>query len=183
MRNRTDLFLDSLEKYFKEFFSQKTTELGIKDIALYQRGYAGVANTLSEYPGCIFIIQGRDLTDTYTTTFDVLIGIVLSGDDPKALDDEGNLWMDILEDAFRSDWHLGGSCLDSSSVRFESDCTGNVFVIQVRFSCDVDLGGYVYDQEMSAVRISDEGFDGTEVPEVPDALEGASGEFEDPAIV
>ena len=88
MRNREQVFVNSLQNYLKAFFTQKARENEIEDIVL---------------------------------------------------------WQDILEDAIRSDWTLGGTCLqvlDGAEIR--PGCTNDVYTAGIRFRCEVDLGGYVY---------------------------------------
>lgn len=152
MRNSTGKFLASLEKYLRHAFSDRVEkinrdnpEINLADINSWQSGYGGVAAGLSVYPGCLLLINGKTFSDIYTTTFNVVIGIGLTADDPEYLETIGHIWEDILEDSVRSDWHLGESCIDSNNAQLKSDCTSNVYVIQMEIQCDVDLGGYVYD--------------------------------------
>ncbi len=183
MRNSSERFIKALETYLKKAFTERVAKaneedpsLGLVDIALWQDGYTGVLSGLTEYPGCIVMVNGKTLTDTYSTTYQVIIGIGLSGDDVAHLEKQGRVWEDILEDVIRSDWSLGGAAIDTAlGVRFSSDSTGNVYVIQAELSCDVDLGGYVYAGEdegsdgLSEVRLPDEGHEGDDMPEVPEA--------------
>ena len=152
MRNSTERFIAALQRYLKSSISDRVMEANIKDpdihlpdIALWQSGYNGVLSGLSNYPGCIILVNGKTLTDPYTTSYSVVIGIGLTADDPAYLETMGRCYEDILEDAIRSDWSLGGAVLDTDiGVKFESDCTSNVYLIQAQLTCQVDLGGYVY---------------------------------------
>lgn len=176
MRNSTERFVDALQRYFESAISERVERVNaedpdvrLPDIALWQSGYNGVLSGLTHYPGCIILVNGKTLTDPYMTTYSVVIGIGLTADDPDYLERQGRLYEDILEDCIRSDWSLGGAVLDTDiGVRFESDCTSNVYLIQAQLTCQVDLGGYVYAKDDT--ESGDEGNGNGEilpVPEVP----------------
>lgn len=197
MRNASEKFIKVLEEYLKKAFSsrvekanEENPDLGLVDIVLWQDGYRGVASGLSEYPGCIILLNGRTLTDVYTTTFHVIAGIGLAGDDADHLEMQGRAWEDILEDSLRSDWTLGGAALDTAlGVNIRSDSVSNVYVIQAEFDAQVDLNGYVYMEDESGgdsqedaegtasgsdvlqeMRISDRGSEGDPMSEVSDSV-------------
>ena len=174
MRNSTERFVSALQSYLQKAISDRVaaanaadTDIRLPDIALWQSGYNGVLAGLSHYPGCIILVNGKTLTDPYTTTYSVVIGIGLTADDPGYLEEMGRLYEDILEDCIRSDWSLGGTALDTDvGVQFQSDCVNNVYLIQAQLTCQVDIGGYVYAEDDTET--GDEG--GGEVvpmPEVP----------------
>lgn len=152
MRNSTERFVSAVQAYLKEAFTKRVSEVNeqdpsihLPDIALWQTGYNGVLAGLSHYPGCIVLVNGRTLTDPYTTSYSVVIGIGLTADDPDYLEKMGRAYEDILEDCIRSDWSLGGAALDTNiGVQFQSDNVNNVYLIQAQLTCQVDLGGYVY---------------------------------------
>lgn len=152
MRNSTERFTSALQCYLQKAISERVAKaneddpgIHLPDIALWQSGYSGVLAGLSHYPGCIILVNGKTLVDPYTTSFSVVIGIGLTADDPDYLEDMGRIYEDILEDCIRSDWSLGGTCLDTAiGVKFESDSVNNVYLIQASLTCTVDLGGYVY---------------------------------------
>ena len=154
MRNRIDRFTLALVDYLKSAISERVAsinaddpDISLPDIALWQTGYNGVLAGLSHYPGCIVFVNGRTLVDPYTTSYSVVIGIGLTADDPDYLEKMGRAYEDILEDCIRSDWSLGGSALDTDiGVQFQSDNVNNVYLIQAQLTCQVDLGGYVYDE-------------------------------------
>ena len=174
MRNNTEKFIKAVQDYLKAAFMERVADINerdkdihLQDIALWQSGFNGITAGLTAYPGCLILVNKRTLQDAYTTVFSLVIGIGLSADDPDYLERIGRYWEDILEDSIRSDWHLGGAALDTAEgVKFESDCTSNVYVIQAELSCDVDLQGFVY-------------LDEPEEPEtVPEEGEGDEGEGE-----
>lgn len=145
MRNREQVFVNSLQNYLKAFFTQKAAENEIEDIVLWQDGYAGVISGLTHYPGCIVIVEGRTITGAYTAEYEVTIYVGITSGDPVTLEATGRVWQDILEDSIRSDWTLGGTCLqvlDGAEIR--PGCTNDVYTAGIRFRCEVDLGGYVY---------------------------------------
>lgn len=146
MRNRETTFIASLQQYLKGFFTLRATELQIDDIILWQDGYAGVISGLTHYPGCIVIVDGRTITGAYTARYDVIVYVGVTGGDPAALETLGRTWQDILEDAIRSDWTLGGTCLqvlDNAQIR--PGWTGDVYTAGLKFTCEVDTGGFVYE--------------------------------------
>ena len=173
MRNSTERFLEAVQLYLKEAFTERVAEINEKDpeihlsdIALWQYGYSGVLSGLSHYPGCIVMVNGRTLVDPYTTAFSLVIGIGLTADDPSYLDRIGQYWEDILEDTIRSDWHLGGACLDTDiGIQFNTDNVSNVYLIQAQLTCQVDLGGFVYAEEKES---------GTKVVQMPE-VSGSEG--------
>ena len=174
MRNSTERLISALQEYLKKTITERVDDINSKDkdihlpdIALWQSGYSGVLSGLSHYPGCIVLVNGRTLIDPYTTSYSVVIGIGLTADEPGYLERIGRYYEDILEDAIRSDWHLGGACLDTDSgVMIDADCVNNVYLIQATLTCQVDLGGYVYaDTEEGSGEV-------VPVPEVP-GVEGA----------
>lgn len=150
MRDRESRFISALETYLKGFFTQKTAEQGIEDIVLWQNGYAGVISGLTHYPGCIIIIDGRSLTDAYTARYDVLVYVGITSGDPATLEATGRVWQDILEDAIRSDWSLGGTCLQViNGAQIRPGWTDNIYTAGISFTCEVDVGGFVYGNEES----------------------------------
>ena len=75
MRNASEKFIKALGEYLKKAFStrvekanEENPDLGLADIVLWQDGYRGVASGLSEYPGCIILLNGRTLTDELMQT-------------------------------------------------------------------------------------------------------------------
>lgn len=146
MRNRESVFISKLQAYLKSFFTAKASAAEIEDIVLWQDGYSGVISGLTHYPGCIVMIDGRTVTGAYTAEYEVLVYVGITSGDPVSLEATGRIWQDILEDAIRSDWTLGGSCLqvlDGAEIR--PGCTNDVYTAGVRFTCEVDVGGYVYE--------------------------------------
>lgn len=166
MKTTVQKFIAAVRDYFEAAFSarvnelnQNTPDLKMQDIALWSSGYSGVTAGLSAYPGCLILVNGRTLLDAFTTQFSVVIGLGITSDDPERLELLGGLWEDILEDAIRSDWHLGGACLDTDmGIAFQTDCVNNVYLIQAAFTCMVDLGGFVYEAKDEAKEeIADDG--------------------------
>lgn len=150
MRNRESIFIGKLQGYLRGFFTARTTEEGIDDVILWQDGYSGVVSGLTHYPGCLIIIDGRTITGAFTARFDVLVYVGITGGDPATLEATGRKWQDILEDAIRSDWTLGGSCLQVlDGIQIRPGVTGDVYTAGARFTCEVDVGGYVYGNEES----------------------------------
>ena len=164
MRNSTERFVQAVTAYLKKAFSERVgkineldTDINLQDIVLWQSGFNGVTAGLTAYPGCLILVNNRTLVDAYTTSYSMVIGIGLTADDPDYLERIGRYWEDILEDSIRADWHLGGAVLDTDiGVRFESDCTSNVYVIQAQLTCQVDLGGFVYQEEEEELINSEE---------------------------
>ena len=148
MRNSTDEFISRVQDYLKEAFSERAKEAGIEDIRTWDRGWNAVLSSMSSYPACLTFVDGKKLSDCYTTSYALVIGIAVTGDDNDELERLGNTWADILEDTVRSDWHLGSSCLDSSlGAEISFGVTEGIFCIWMRIECNVDIGGYVYEGE------------------------------------
>ena len=148
MRDRESVFISALQSYLKGFFTAKATEQHIDDIVLWQNGYAGVISGLTHYPGCIIIIDGRTITDAFTARYDVLVYVGITSGDPVSLEATGRVWQDILEDAIRSDWSLGGSCLQViNGAQIRPGWTDNIYTAGISFTCEVDVGGFVYGNE------------------------------------
>ena len=148
MRDRESTFISALQTYFKGFFTAKAEEEHIEDIVLWQNGYAGVASGLTHYPGCLIIVDGKTITDAFTARYDVLVYVGITGGDPESLEATGRLWQDILEDAIRSDWSLGGACLQvANGAQIRPGWTNNVYTAGIKFTCEVDVGGFVYGNE------------------------------------
>lgn len=157
MRNNTKRFTDALKTYLKAEFTKRVREINeddpsvhLPDVATWDSGFSAVLSGLKAYPGVLLIVDGRNLVESYFTTFNVGIGIGLTANDPVYLEQIGGLYEDILEDVIRSDWTLGGSCIDTHlGAKFESDCVNNVYLIMAQLECEVDLGGFVYEKEES----------------------------------
>ena len=148
MRNRETVFITKLTDYLRGFFTQKAAELQIEDIALWQDGYAGVISGLTHYPGCIVIVDERELTDAYTARYRVVVYVGVTSGDPQELETLGRTWQDRLEDAIRDDWSLGGTCLRVlDNARIRPGWTEDIYTAGLEFTCEVDVGGYVYEQE------------------------------------
>ena len=148
MRDRENRLIGKLRKYLSEFFTARCAEYGIQDIALWQDGYTGIVSGLTHYPGCIIIVDGRTITDAFTARYDVLVYVGITCGDPAALEATGRIWQDILEDAIRSDWSLGGTCLQVlNGAQLRPGVTGDVYTAGIKFTCEVDVGGFVYDND------------------------------------
>lgn len=153
MRNSEKRFLNALQDYLKKAITERVNavnaenpDIRLPDIALWQSGYRGALSGLTHYPGCLTLINGRTLIDPYTTSFNVAIGVGLTADDPDYLEEIGRLYLDILEDAIRADWHLGGAALDTAlGASFMTDCVNNVYLIEIDLECQVDIGGFIYE--------------------------------------
>ncbi len=166
IKTSIDVFLEKVQAHLSAAFSQRVADanaadpdINLPDIALWQTGYTGVLNGLSHYPGCLLFVTGRTLVDAFTTSYDLTIGIGLTADNPEYLDRLGQIWEEILEATIRSDWTLGGACLDTDmGIRMLNDNTSNVYLIQAELTCLVDVGGHVY--------YKDEPKDGTVTEEV-----------------
>ena len=191
-RTRTDLFISSVIDYLKGYFSSRATEEGIADIAVWETGYTMTLGEATEYPACIVLVPRKTMLDAYTVRYYLIVGIALSGDDPVELDALGNKWMDIIEDAVRADYSLGDSCIGIvPNLVVESDNVGNIFVLQARVDCDVDLGGFVYEpteepetqsQDLQEMRIQNDGRRDSAMPEMrQDAVPGDVGGQEEDA--
>lgn len=141
----------ALQEYFNNYFEsaiQTFPDLNLQNIALWQSGFTGVLSGLQTYPGAILLVQRRSISDSFTTSFSCVLGIGLSADDPNYLEEMGNAWEDILEESIRADYHLGESVLDTNEISIESSCTGNVYVIQMAFTVQIDIGGFIYEEDI-----------------------------------
>ncbi len=154
MRNSTDAFIERVQKYLKSAFSERAEELGIEDIATWDRGWNSVLSSLSAYPACLTFIDSKSLKDCYTTEYSLIIGIAVTSDDDEELEELGNAWADILEDSIRADWHLGEACLDSSAGEISFGVTKGIYCIWMRLECAVDIGGYVYEEREESDALS-----------------------------
>lgn len=187
VRNSVDVFLERVTAYLKESFTKRVDEINrtehvLDDIALWQSGFDGIAAGLTHYPGCLLLIDRRTLSDVHFSTFELLIMMGIAGDDDVVLQKQGHLWEDILEDTVRSDWHLGASCLDVAvGSEIISNCTSGIYTITLSLSCEVDLGGYVYEERADAVsqmRLSGEE-ESTPEPTVLSTMRGDDGTGEE----
>ena len=153
MRNSSDNLAKAIKAYLEKAFSERVSEVNAKDesirlrdVALWLSGHNAVLNDLPDYPACIILVDGRNLKDPYTTEYSISIGIGITADDDGYLEELGRCWEDILEDAIRSDWSLGGAVLDTDTgVQFTIGHVNNLYVIEADLTCQVDLGGYVYE--------------------------------------
>ncbi len=185
MRNSTDRFIDKVQSYLKESFTKRAGELGICDIAIWDRGYNAVLDSMTSYPACLTFIESKSLTDITITDYSLVIGIGVAADDNDTLDELGNAWCDILEDSIRSDWSLGGACLDTAmQTEIRLGAGKGIYVIYTILKCSVDIGGFVYGQddlEVPSVQLEeqapDEEASANGMPSVRDAAEaGDTGE-------
>lgn len=147
MRNKEEEFLTSLKNYLQAYFTEQAAANEIEDIVLWQDGYTGIISGLTHYPGCVLLIDGRTITGAYTGRYDVLVYVGITSGDPETLEKTGRIWQDILENAIRADWTLGGSCLqvlDGAQIR--PGCTGDIYTAGLKFTCEVDCGGFVYEE-------------------------------------
>lgn len=178
MRNSTDRFLDKVQAYLKSSFSERAEALGTADIALWDRGYNSVLDSMTSYPACLTFIESKTLSDITVTDYSLVIGIGVTADDNDTLDELGNIWCDILEDTIRSDWSLGGACLDTSmQIDIRLGVGNGVYVIYTVLKCSVDIGGFVYGQEdleVSAVQLEEQADSGegssNDLPNVQEAV-------------
>ena len=172
MRNSEKRFLNALQDYLKKAITERVNavnaenpDIRLPDIALWQSGYRGVLSGLTHYPGCLMLINGRTLIDPYTTAFNVAIGVGLTADDPDYLEEIGRLYLDILEDAIRADWHFGGAALDTAlGASFMTDCVNNVYLIELDLECQVDIGGFIYEDTDAGAKDSGEVLPVSEMP-------------------
>lgn len=159
MRVSYQAFLAKLQAYLSESFTERVEEWNtgeeesvadtpLDDIAEWGNGYISVLQGCQSYPACILLPSGRRASSEppFFTQYKVTVGIALTGQDFEYLVRQGQAWEDILEDTIRSDWSLGGACLDSRMTGdLTADCTGDVYVISCELECTLDIGGAVYD--------------------------------------
>lgn len=178
VRTSAEKFTTALKNYLQGAISERVAEanredpsLRLPDIAGWSTGYDGVLAGLQHYPGCIILVNRRTLVDCWTTAFSVVVGIGLTADEPAWLERMGRAYEDILEDCIRSDWHLGGAALDTDlGIQMDSDCTSNVYLIQATMTCEVDIGGFVYEHKEG-----DGGADVVPLSEVSEELRPSAG--------
>ena len=184
-RTRTDLFINSVIDYLKRYTEARCLEENIAPVAAWETGYTMTLGEATEYPACITLVPRKMMLDAYTVRYSLIVGVALSADDPVELDKLGNKWADILEDAIREDFSLGGSCIGvETGFVIESDNVANIYVLQARIECDVDLGGFVYEKQrpeeqqaegLQEMRLQDDGAGCGDMPEVrQDAQPGNS---------
>lgn len=155
MRTNYQEFIDRLRSHLEASFTERIEawnadggEVALTDIMEWGNGYISVLQGCQSYPACILLPEGRRMSSEppFFTQYKVTVGIALTGQDFGYLVRQGEAWEDILEDTIRSDWSLGGSCLDSRLTGdMTADCTGDVYVISCTLECDLDIGGYVYE--------------------------------------
>lgn len=146
-------FIDALAAYLEAAFTERVEawnalggEVQLEDIAEWG-GTTAVLQGCQSYPACIILPSGRRMSaaSPYFTRYRVTVGIALTGNDPPYLVRQGQAWEDILEDSIRSDWSLGGACLDTGATGdISSDWASDLYVISCELECELDLGGYVY---------------------------------------
>ena len=187
MRNRTDVFLDKVQQYLKASFTERAKELGIKDIVVWDRGFNAVIDSMTSYPACLTFIENKNLSDITVTEYTLMIAIGVTADDTESLERLGNSWCDILEDSIRSDWHLGGACLDMDmKIDIKLGAGKGLYVIYTELRCSVDIGGFVYGEsevEVHQVRMDESDCENipstNDMPEMRTELEdGDTGEQE-----
>lgn len=151
MRNSTDRFINAVQTFLEKEFTKRATALHLEDIKTWDRGWNSSLNSMDQYPACLTFVESKSLVDCYTTEFAISIGLAVTADD-NLLDELGNVWSDVLEDTIRSDWHLGGACLDSSfNSQISFGVAQGIYCIWLRLKCLVDIGGYVYEERTDAV--------------------------------
>ena len=148
MRTRTDVFLEKLHSYLKSFFDEKCTEFGIESVKNYQIGFVNEPlSSTTEYPASLMVVTSKNGVDTYSCLFDCTVAIAVTSDDVNELGRVGLIWSDILEDAIRSDYSLGGACLDvEDGFNVMTSYADDLMIIAVEFNAEIDLGGYVYEE-------------------------------------
>ncbi len=146
MRNSTEEFLTAVETYLKAAFSSRAGSIKVKDIVSWKKGHSTDLYSMDEYPAVLLSVDKKNLKDIYTTTFSLSVGIAIKAEDETFLDELGNIWSDILEDSIRSDWHLGEACLNTKSGSdIQIAVKSGILVISTTLICDVDIGGFVYE--------------------------------------
>lgn len=152
MRNRGDVLSGLIRDYLEPAFTKRVAEVNeedpdirLRDVSIWLSGHSAVLTGLPDYPACIILVDGRTLRDPYTTEYRVSVGIGITADDPAYLERLGRVWEDILEDAIRSDWSLGGAVLDvDTGVSFTVGQVSGLYVIEADMTVQVDIGGFVY---------------------------------------
>lgn len=153
MKNSTDEFLESVKAFLKMKFSELTTAAGTSDIRLWQSGFSAVLNNSVSYPTCI-LATGDKSIGAYLNEVELIIGVAVTSDVDEELDRLGRLWEDIIEEAVRSDYHLGESCVDSNDIRLTHDCVSGVYIIQMIMTCTVYKRSFVYEEDSGVSEVS-----------------------------
>ena len=154
MRSKINLFTNSLIKHLTECFEAKIKEFNaenpknkVRNIEKWYSGFFGVAAGLDANPGALILIPSISTINPFFDQYSVKVAIAVSADDNAWLEELGRAWTDILLDSLRTSWTLGGlAVLVQHPVTINIDCTAGRYIVEASFDCEVDLGGFAYEE-------------------------------------
>lgn len=111
----------------------------LPSVAQWSCNYGDVLDGSQNDPAILVINRGRAPSDTFSMSFDFLVGAVVKNTDIAALSKQGAMLEDILSDVLHRDCHLGSSCLDSKILQVSNDIidTNYIIVIQLEVTMNV----------------------------------------------
>lgn len=153
MRNSTKKFVDAVTAWFRQEMDKRVDEANasgshLPHIRSWASGYRSIVSGMDSYPGCILVVDRKVMADPYSVIFDLGIALGVSDDDPDTQEELIHIYADMLEDCVRSDWHLGGVALDvANGWEITYGYVQGVALAMATLSCEVDLGGFVYEKD------------------------------------
>lgn len=146
MTSNTRTLLDTAKAYLQEQFTALSQAAGVKDIRLWQSGYTAVLNNSIDYPTCILTL-GPTPIQPYMSTYKFVIGVAVNADVESDLEDLGYVWEDIIEEAIRNDYHLGGAVLDSNNIEINRAIVSGIYIIEASMDCTLVRRRWIHEKE------------------------------------
>ena len=145
--SRSTILTNASLEYLKGYIDGNARQWGVPTIASVEMGYRDIFTGVRDFPAIIGIVRSRKEHDSFSTSYHMLYGLALKGADIDLLQEEGERYADLLEDAVRMDGHLGGIAIETTGVTVTTDCTGGFYIISLECDVLVDRGAFANQQE------------------------------------
>lgn len=140
--SRTSQVASGALDYVSGYMNDRAQSWDLPLIASVEMGYRDIFTGVRAFPALICIVRSATDVDSFTTRYHLLFGLSIKEADIDLLQEEGEKFADLLEDAVRADGHLGGMAIDTTGLSISTDCTGGFYIVSLECDVDIDRGGF-----------------------------------------
>ncbi len=140
-----------LSNYLEEKINESITKYNtdnnetVPTIANVSTDLKNAINGFNDYPAMVTVNLSRDCSDTYSTSYAMIVLIMIVSSDYDTANFYGEVYTDVLEEVIRKDYKLGGICLDVNNLIIKTNQLSDGFIIDSNFNISIDKGGFLYE--------------------------------------
>lgn len=147
---RTDenAVLTGIRDYLADYLADHAESYGVEPPLMVEVGQSFAMASVAITPAVIVAGSHTRSDDPFFAHMTVTVYFALGDIEPERLEQQAKDWKDLLQDAVRDDYTLGGSCLMcSTSVDIKDTCDGQWASSAMELDVMIDLGGHVHAEE------------------------------------